>query len=183
PRVKAEEATTLVALGMNGVALPTNHGFPARAVVPDLYGMFSAKWLTRISLVEGEFLGFWQQKGWTNRGDVRPKAVIATPAPDAVVTAPVSLGGVAFSGSRGVSRVEVSTDGGGTWSAATLRTPPLSQLTWVLWTFDWNPPAGGSHQIMARLVDGTGQPQESESSGAFPNGASGYDAIVLHVSG
>ncbi|MFQ5918949.1 MAG: molybdopterin-dependent oxidoreductase [Thermoplasmata archaeon] len=183
PRAKAEEATTLVALAMNGIPLPENHGFPARVVVPDLYGMFSAKWLTRITLVEGEFLGFWQRKGWTNQGEVRPKALIATPAPDAVVSSPVSLGGVAFAGSRGVSRVEVSTDGGSTWSAAALRSPPLSQLTWVLWTFDWAPRSGGSHRILARLVDGQGQPQEAAPSGPFPDGASGYDAIVLHVSG
>ncbi|MFQ5907607.1 MAG: molybdopterin-dependent oxidoreductase [Thermoplasmata archaeon] len=181
PRAKAEEATTLVALGMNGVALPPNHGFPARVVVPDLYGMFSAKWLTRISLVEGEFLGFWQRKGWTNQGEIRPKVIIATPRPDAVVTPPVALGGVAFAGTKGVSRVEVSTDGGASWSPATLRTPPLSQLTWVLWTFDWNPPAGGSFRILARLVDGEGRPQEPTPAAPFPNGASGYDAIVLNV--
>lgn len=183
PRAKAEEANTLVALGMNGGTLPNNHGFPARAVVPDLYGMFSAKWLTRITLVEGEFLGFWQRKGWTNRGQVRPKALIATPAPDTVVRAPVTLGGVAFAGSRGVSRVEVSTDGGTTWSVATLRSPPRSQLTWVLWTFVWTPPEGGSHRILARLVDGDDRPQDPTPSGPFPNGASGYDAIVLNVSG
>ncbi|MFQ6012887.1 MAG: molybdopterin-dependent oxidoreductase [Thermoplasmata archaeon] len=182
PRAKAEEATTLVALMMNGTPLPPSHGFPARVVVPDLYGMFSAKWLTRITLVEGEFLGFWQRKGWTNRGEVRPKALIATPGADAVVTPPLTLGGVAFAGARGVSQVEVSTDGGMTWSAATLRSPPLSQLTWVLWTFDWDPPAGGSYRVMARLVDGGGRGQDPAPSLPFPNGASGYDAIVLHVS-
>jgi hypothetical protein len=181
PRAKAEEATTLVATGMNGAPLPSNHGFPARIVVPDLYGMFSAKWLTRISLVEAEFLGFWQRKGWTNGGEIRPKAIIATPRPDAVVTPPVALGGVAFAGTKGVSQVEVSTDGGVSWSPATLRTPPLSQLTWVLWTFDWDPPAGGSFRIQARLVDGEGRPQDPSPAAPFPNGASGYDAIVLNV--
>jgi len=179
---KARDPATLLALAMKDAPLPGKHGFPARVLVPGKYGMFSAKWVTRITLVQGEVLGFWQQKGWTNDGRVRPTAIIATPAADSVVSGPVRIGGIAFSGDRGVSLVEVSTDGGGTWSAATLRSPPKSNLTWVLWTFPWTPPAGGSHRVLARMVDGAGVPQETAKAPPFSRGASGYDAITLLVS-
>lgn len=181
PLAKAREPETLLALQMNGEPLRGAHGFPARIFVPGRYGMFSAKWLTRITLVHGEVRGFWQKKGWTNEGDVRPTAIITTPPADAVVGGPTTIGGVAYSGTRGVSRVEVSTDGGATWNAATLKSP-LSGLTWVLWTYDWTPPGGGSHRVLARMVDGTGSPQESSKNPPFSDGASGYDAITLLVS-
>jgi len=94
----------------------------------------------------------------------------------------VQIGGVAFAGDRGISRVEVSTDGGATWAPAVLRVPPLSGLTWVLWTYDWTPPRDGSFRIRARAVDGNNAAQEPTPASPFPNGAAGYDAITLLVS-
>lgn len=182
PRSRAEAPGTLLALHMNDVALPMNHGFPARAIVPGLYGMFSAKWVTRITLVREEYLGFWQQKGWTNAGQIHTTAILTTPAPDAIVTAPVTLAGVAFGGDRGITSVEVSVDGGVSWLPATLRTPPRSGLTWILWTFDWNPSASGTYRVQVRATDGQGTPQASGPQPPFPNGATGYDRITLHVS-
>lgn len=181
PVARAMASGALLALRMNGEPLPSRHGFPARAIVPGLYGMFHAKWVTRITFVQGEFLGFWQQKGWTNRGGIRTTAIIATPAPDSVVRGSVTIGGVAFAGDRGISRVEVSTDGGSMYAPATL-SPPLSGRTWVLWTFSWTPTAGGSYRIVAKAVDVDGVPQEVSSSPPFPDGAAGYDSIALLVS-
>ena len=185
PVLKAMNPSSLLALRMNDVTLPTRHGYPARVIVPGLYGMFHAKWVTRITLVRGEFLGYWQQKGWTNRGAIRTTAIIATPAHDTVVAGPVAvaIGGVAFAGDRGVSRVEVSTDGGSSWRDATLKAPPLSNLTWVLWTIDWTPPGGGSYRVVARAYDGAGNPQEASPAPPFSEGAAGYDSITLLVSG
>ena len=182
PRARATAPGSLVAVEMNGDLLLKEHGRPARIIVPGLYGMFHAKWLTRITAVQGEFLGFWQQKGWTNRGDIRTTAIVTTPAPDAVVGSPVTVGGVAFAGNRGISRVEVSADGGTTWGDATLQTP-LSATSWVLWTYAWSPLGGGAYRILARATDGLGVPQEPRSASPFPDGASGYDAITLLVSG
>lgn len=179
---KAREPETLLALRMNDEPLRESHGFPARVFVPGRYGMFSAKWLTRITLVRGEVLGFWQVKGWTNDGTVRPTAIITTPRADSVVSGATTIGGIAYSGTRGVSAVEVSTDNGATWAAATLRSPLPGGLTWVLWTYDWTPPGGGSHRVMVRMVDGAGVPQESAKNAPFSDGASGYDAITLLVS-
>src|SRR3989304_7874580 len=95
--------------------------------------MFHAKWVTRIEAVQGEFRGFWQQKGWTNDGRVHTTAIIATPPADSVVGSSVTIGGVAFSGDRGISAVDVSTDGGSTWRRAGLTTPPEGRRPRVLW--------------------------------------------------
>lgn len=183
PREKAEDPSALMALRMNGVPLPFNHGYPARIVVPGIYGMFSAKWLTRITLVEGEFLGFWQQKGWTNRGAITTTAIIAVPRSGALVEGTVPVGGVAFSGDRGISKVEVSFDDGETWEEAELKSPPLSSLTWVLWSLDWVPPGPGTYRILARTTDGDSVPQDPARESPYPRGASGYDSIELTVRG
>lgn len=194
PITKAMDPSTLVAVKMyNRVAmvdepLPAAHGYPARIIVPGLYGMFHAKWVTKIEVVNGAYLGYWQQKGWTNSDDgngrIHTVAIIATPPDNAVSNYPdtVHIGGVAFAGDRGISLVEVSTDGGQIWRSATIPPSTLrSSRTWVLWTFDWNPPSGGSFRIMARATDGAGVLQPPAVAPPFPNGASGYDSITLLV--
>ena len=93
----------------------------------------------------------------------------------------VSIGGVAFAGVRGVSRVAVSTDGGTSWNAAVLK-PPLSSTSWVLWEYAWNPSRTGKYTIVARAYDGGGTLQDVKSAPPFPDGASGYDTIDLDVS-
>jgi DMSO/TMAO reductase YedYZ molybdopterin-dependent catalytic subunit len=172
---------TMVAIRMNDAPLLTAHGFPARIIVPGLYGMFHAKWLTKIEATKGEYLGYWQQKGWTNRGLIRSTAIIATPADSTVVNGAVRIGGIALAGDRGISSVDVSTDGGLTWKSAALSSPK-SNLTWVLWTLDWTPPRSGSFRIVARTVEGSGSPQESTPAPTFPDGSAGYDSITLLVS-
>ncbi len=192
PMAKAMDPATLVAVKMyNPVTmldepLTTAHGYPARIIVPGLYGMFHAKWITKIEAVTGAYRGYWQQKGWTNSDDgngrIHTIAIIATPPDNTVIKGTVTIGGVAFAGDRGISRVEVSTDRGMTWMTATLRAP-LSGLTWVLWTLDWTPPPGsGSVLIIARAYDGSGLLQDSTPQPPFPNGASGNDSITLLVS-
>lgn len=181
PMQKAMDSATILAIRMNDADLTRAHGFPARIIVPGLYGMFHAKWITRLEAVRGEFRGFWQQKGWTNHGEVRTTAIIATPADGSVVGGIVPLGGVAYAGDRGISAVEVSTDGGATWNAASVFSRP-SSLRWTLWRFDWSPPRSGSFRIMARAVDGLGSRQDPTPAPPFPDGAAGYDSITLLVS-
>ncbi len=187
PIAKAMDPATLVAIHMNdpSAALTTAHGYPARIIVPGLYGMFHAKWITKIEAVNGAYLGYWQQKGWTNsddgNGQIHTVAIIATPPDSTVINGTVTIGGVAFAGDRGISRVEISTDGGATWQVANLKLPPTSNLSWILWMFDWTPPRSGSFKIVARAVDGAGTPQDPNEASPFPNGASGYDSITLLV--
>ena len=182
PLSRAMNPNTMVAVRMNDAPLVTAHGFPARIIVPGLYGMFHAKWLTKIEATQGEYLGYWQQKGWTNRGLIHTTAIIATPADSTVVSGIVPIGGVAFAGDRGISSVEISPDGGATWYPAKIPNPPKSNLTWVMWRFDWTPSQSGSFRIVARAVDGTGAPQESAPAPPFSNGSAGYDSITLLVS-
>ena len=126
PLTRAQDPASLVVLEMNGAPLEDRHGGPVRILVPGKYGMFSAKWLRRITAVQGEVLGFWQQKGWTDVGLIETEALIAIPSDGAVVSGPMTIGGFAVSPRNGVSKVEVSTDGGATWSAAQLRAPKAS---------------------------------------------------------
>src|SRR5712691_10029090 len=181
PVAKALEPGTILALSMNCHPLPQSHGFPARVVVPGLYGMFSAKWVNRITLVKGEYNGYWQQKGWTNLGEINTTAIIRVPKDSSVSGPTVSIGGVAFAGVRGVSRVEVSTDSGTSWNAAVLK-PPLSSTSWVLWEYAWSPSRTGRYRIVARAYDGGGTLQGAKPAPPFPDGASGYDTIDLSVS-
>ena len=184
PMSKAMEPATLVVVEMNDAPLQSRHGAPARILVPGRYGMFSAKWVNRITPLQGEAYGYWQQRGWTNQGAINTQAIIALPAPQSVVAGSVTIGGVAMSAAQGISRVEVSTDDGVTWQAASLLLPPKDpKLTWVLWTYDWSPPHGGGYQIVARAYDGTGAGQDPVSEPPFPNGAKGYDSVEVFVAG
>ncbi len=182
PRTQASDPATLLVVAMNDAPLEGSHGGPVRVVVPGKYGMFSAKWVTRITAIQGSYLGFWQQKGWTNDGRIRTEAIIAIPRDNAVIAGPVTIGGFALSAANGISKVEVSTDGGSSWSPAQLRTPKDPRLTWVLWTFAWLPPGSGAYRVLARAYDGNGEVQESAVSPPFPNGASGIDGVTLLVS-
>ncbi len=183
PRAQAVDPATLFVLQMNDAPLEGRHGGPARIVVPGKYGMFSAKWVNRVTAVQGEYLGFWQQKGWTNDGRIQTEALIASPADGSVIAGAGTIGGFAISAADGISMVEVSTDGGSTWSAAQLRTPKDPKLTWVLWTIPWTPPSGGAYRILARAYDGNGIVQSGAVAPPYPNGASGYDSVTLLVSG
>ncbi len=171
-----------VAYDLDGAPLPMSHGFPARIVIPGHYGMKGPKWLDRIDLVTHESGGYWEQQGWDHNAIVKTTARIDSPSDGAVIKlGPVTLSGVAFAGTRGISKVEVSTDGGATWTSAPFR-PPLSTLTWVLWATEWTPGAEGAYRIMARATDGMGTPQDQRSAASYPNGASGYHSIHVDVS-
>jgi DMSO/TMAO reductase YedYZ molybdopterin-dependent catalytic subunit len=172
----------IVAYDLDNAPLPTSHGFPARMVIPGLYGMKGPKWLDRIDLVSHESGGYWEQQGWDHNPIVKTTSRIDAPADGGVVkVGPVTIAGVAFAGTRGISKVEYSTDGGGSWREAPFKAP-LSTLTWVLWTAEWTPSGEGAYRIMARATDGMGALQEAKSAASYPNGASGYHSIQLDVS-
>ena len=172
----------IVAYDLDGAPLPVSHGFPARMVIPGLYGMKGPKWLDRIDLVNHESGGYWEQQGWDHNPIVKTTSRIDMPKDgDVIKVGPVAVAGVAFAGTRGISKVEVSTDGGASWSEAPFRAP-LSTLTWVLWTLDWAPPKEGAYRLVVRATDRTGALQDSRSSASYPSGASGFHSIHVDIS-
>ncbi len=172
----------IVAYDLDGAPLPVGHGFPARMVIPGHYGMKGPKWLDSINLVNHESGGYWEQQGWDHNAVIKTTARIDLPTDgDLIKLGPVSLSGVAFAGTRGISKVEYSTDGGSNWNAASFRTP-LSTLTWVLWKADWAPAAEGAYRLMVRASDGMGAQQDSRSAPSYPSGASGYHTIQVAIS-
>jgi hypothetical protein len=177
---------------MNGVPLPPEHGFPVRAIVPGLYGMMNAKWITDIELVDTVYEGFWQRRGWANNAKYQTHSKIVFPG-DALrnrfeelstttTTNPAAIGskspiaGIAFAGDRGISKVEVSTDGGNTWQTASIK-DPLSSNSWVLWALDWIPQNKGKYNIVVRATDKAGSIQTAEIRDNYPNGSTGYHSV------
>ncbi len=132
PLDRATRPEALLAYKMNDEPLPNEHGFPLRAIVPGIYGMMNAKWITEIEVVDYAYLGYWQDRGWSNDARINTTSLIYYPSPQAQVSGPIPIAGIAFAGDRGISKVEVSVDGGRTWNPATLKTP-LSPYSWVLW--------------------------------------------------
>jgi DMSO/TMAO reductase YedYZ molybdopterin-dependent catalytic subunit len=181
PVERALEPGALLAYLMNDQPLPVEHGFPVRAIVPGLYGMMNAKWVTGIEASNSVYLGYWQERGWTNNARINTTSIIYYPANGAQVGGSLPIAGVAFAGDRGISKVEVSTDGGSTWNTAALK-PPKSPYSWVLWAYMWTPTTTGSQTIVVRAADGTGQVQDSTANQPFPNGATGYNSIQVNVS-
>src|SRR5436190_4366912 len=180
---KALEPTTLLAVHMNGETLPQGHGFPVRMLVPGIYGMKHCKWLTRIEVVNYDYQGYWQQRGWSDAAPVRMTSRIDTPLTGSTIKANQTtyIAGVAFSGNKGISEVDISTDAGQTWQRAILK-QPLSGFTWVLWELAWQPPKTGSYTIVARAIDLEGNVQIPNEAPPLPNGSSGYHSIILNVS-
>jgi len=179
---KAMDPATLVAFEMNGEPLPRRHGFPARMIVPGYFGEKSVKWVTRVELVDTEKKGFYEQQGWGPSFIVPTRSRFDLPDPKTALRAgaPTLLKGIAFGGDRGVSRVEVSTDGGGSWQPARLDYPG-TRLTWALWSLEWRPPAAGTYRLAVRAVDGGGAPQVAEERDTAPQGATGYHRITTQV--
>lgn len=164
----------LVAVAMNGEPLPADHGFPARLVVPGLYGYVSAtKWLAEIELTSfDEVDGYWIPRGWSKEGPIKTQSRID------VVNRQV-IAGVAWAPTRGIERVEVRIDNG-TWQDAKLAVP-LNDDCWRQWFTPWDA-APGQHTIAVRATDGGGDTQTAERTDVAPNGASGHHTIRVDIS-
>lgn len=180
---RALAGDVLVAHRMNGVALPPGHGFPARIIVPGLYGMKSVQWLTRIDLVAHDYRGYYQRSGWTDEATVKTTSRIDVPVHGTTLRGARHLiQGLAFAGTRGIRTVELSFDEGASWRAADVEAL-LSPFAWVFWHYDWRPPGRGLHAIRVRATDGAGQVQSDDQQPPAPDGATGLHEITVKVEG
>jgi DMSO/TMAO reductase YedYZ molybdopterin-dependent catalytic subunit len=171
----------LLAIGMNGEALPPEHGFPVRMVVPGLYGYVSAtKWIVDLEATTFDAKpGYWLERGWAQKAPIKTQSRIDTPGGFATVPAGrVDVAGIAWSQPTGISGVEVRTDGG-PWREAELSTE-VSYDTWRMWRarFDLDP---GSHTVQTRATDGNGVTQTEQRAEPVPDGASGWPATIFTV--
>jgi DMSO/TMAO reductase YedYZ molybdopterin-dependent catalytic subunit len=180
PLAKALDPNTLLAYELDQQPLPAKHGFPVRVLGAGTYGMKNPKWLNQIDVVAAADPGFWEQQGWNPDAPVQTMARIDSPKDGGAVSGATQIGGVAFAADRGIQRVEVSTDGGTTWADAELL-PSLGPSTWVFWRLDWQPTGSGMATLVARAVDGAGQPQTDRQADSFPNGSSGYHRIEVRL--
>lgn len=172
----------MLAIGMNGVPLPLEHGFPVRMVVPGLYGYTSGtKWIVDMELTTfGAYDPYWIKRGWSPPGPIRTESRIDTPRSAAGPLAPgaIPVAGVAWAQHRGISRVEVRVDGG-RWNRARLG-PVASKDTWRQWVWTWQA-APGEHVLQVRATDGTGATQVSTATDPFPSGATGWHSVPVTV--
>jgi DMSO/TMAO reductase YedYZ molybdopterin-dependent catalytic subunit len=161
----------LLAYQMNGRPLPGGHGYPLRALVPGHWGEVNTKWLTEIELLEDATDGYWEQRGWHGTGPVETVAKLH--AINRLGDGRVEVAGHAYAGTRGIQTVHVSTDGGNTWTKATLSEPLPGDDVWRQWRYEYDAP-DQRHEVVVYAVDGTGREQPREQSGSFPDGPSGW---------
>jgi hypothetical protein len=170
----------MLAVSMNGQPLPVRHGFPARLVVPGLYGYVSAvKWIKEIRLESAEYDGYWIPRGWSKLGPMKTMSRIDVPRDRVKVTqGRTAVAGVAWSPTRGIAAVEVQVDGGA-WAPAKLG-GAVNDETWLQWVYEWDA-TPGKHVLRVRATDKTGALQSSKVVDPRPDGAEGYHEISVTV--
>jgi len=175
----AMDGESMLAYEMNGEPIPQKHGAPVRVLLLNRYGMKQPKWLTAIEVTDQEYArtqGYWEQQGWDHEAIVKTNSAFRVESKDG---AALALGGWAFAGNRGVSKVEISADGGKTWIPAAVK-EPLGQNCWQFWSLLWTPPSTGDYFIQVRATDGGGHTQLAEQKPTLPDGAQGYHTVKVH---
>jgi DMSO/TMAO reductase YedYZ molybdopterin-dependent catalytic subunit len=181
PLAALDGRDALVAIGMNGEPLPLEHGYPARLIVPGLYGYVSAtKWLEEIELTRFDrFDQYWVERGWVEDAPIKTQSRIDTPRGlSSVAAGTVAIAGTAWAQTRGIDKVELRIDEG-EWVEAELAAE-LNDVTWRQWSYAWDA-TPGRHSITVRATDRTGAIQTDERSEPFPSGATGQHQIVVLV--
>lgn len=170
---RAFDPDTMVVLGMNDAPLTDDHGAPARLIIPGIYGMKNVKWVERIDLVDEDFKGYWQTRGWSDPAPYQIWGRIDYPDGDDLEPGPAVAAGMASAGDRGVSRVEISMDDGETWADAILEPSINPPFTWVRWAFPFEA-VSGDYRMKMRATDGEGTVAPEDEQDPLPDGATGW---------
>lgn len=180
-----DDRDAILAVAMNGEALPVEHGYPVRMVVPGLYGYVSAtKWVEELTVTRfADATAYWTDRGWSEKGPIKTASRIDVPRDgdrlEADDAGAVTLGGTAWAQHRGVEGVQVQVDDD-PWQDATLATA-ISADTWVQWSLAWADATPGEHTARVRATDGTGELQTSKVASPAPDGASGWHEVSFTV--
>jgi len=181
PIQKAMHPDCLLAYRMNGERLPRAHGFPLRALVPGLYGYKNPKWILELEVTNFNYQGYWQQRGWSDVGEYKIMSRIDTPGHyQEIKEGSHTLRGIAFSGAKGIQKVEARTDDNKVWQAVQLD-QPMGPYTWVFWSYPWRPTKTGAHTLIVRATDGTGRLQSTRIVRPYPDGPEGLHTIIVDV--
>jgi len=167
----------MLAIGMNGEPLPIEHGFPARLVIPGLYGYVSAtKWVTDLEVTTWQARqAYWLKRGWSREAPIKTQSRIDTPKGfETVPSGKVRVAGISWAQHTGIAGVEVRIDGG-PWREAML-SQEVSPETWRMWWIEFDAAPGG-HQVVCRATDKSGSTQTEERAGTVPDGATGWHSI------
>jgi DMSO/TMAO reductase YedYZ molybdopterin-dependent catalytic subunit len=174
---------------MNGVALPTEHGYPLRIFIPGKYGMKQPKWITELEFLDHETTGYWEARGWSNSAWRKPNSGYFYPRIEGGwmsifdrsvnVKAPVEIRGWSLAGPSGIKRVQISSDDGATWHDAQFVGKQVPYV-WTVWKYRFVPDATGKYTIRVRATDGNGvtQPPTEPQTGS---GMSGQARLPLDV--
>lgn len=180
--VVRSDPRVMLTYAFEGQPLPVRNGFPLRVHIPDHYGMKQPKWITGMEFIGEWQPGYWVDRGWDREARVRATSVIDSVAVDSIEQRDgqdvVPVGGIAWAGARGISRVQVKIDDG-VWADAQLR-EPVSDKTWVIWRYDW-PFEAGNHTFAVRCAERDGTPQIESMEGTRPSGATGIHVRTADV--
>ncbi|WP_459195061.1 molybdopterin-dependent oxidoreductase [Halosimplex sp. J119] len=167
----------VLAVGMDGQTLPKEHGFPARLLIPGRYGMKSTKWVEAIEVSTDDHEAYWEARGWVEEAVVNTLSYVRAVQRRGDR---VAVGGVAYAGRRGIDRVEVSLDGGDSWTDADLEAPP-SPHAWRRFRIVADLPDSGPKDVVVRATDGEGDRQTREETGPHPGGSTGWHSVTVSV--
>jgi DMSO/TMAO reductase YedYZ molybdopterin-dependent catalytic subunit len=169
---------SFIAYEMNGEALPGSHGFPARVLLPNIYGMKQPRWLSKIEVTDRSESGYWEKRGWCGECNVKMTARV-----DSAVSQPDGrwlVTGIAYCGGQPAGGVEVSDDEGLSWKEAKITSERFPNA-WSTWEYPWQPRKKGELILTARVKDGAGARQDESYTGSFPSGATGLHRVIVKV--
>ena len=180
-KIAMDGREALIAIAMNGAPLPFKHGFPARLVVPGIYGYVSAvKWLSSIEVTSfEEKQGYWIPRGWSALGPIKTGSRIdVIGLNNQPVEGKNAIAGVAWDQHTGIAKVEVQIDDE-PWREATLAADGGID-TWRQWKLEWAAERG-SHIIRVRATNAKGQTQTEDRAEVAPDGATGWHTVNINV--